>query len=124
MLSGEAITSPEMSIKHKIGYISKDRDTESLILNASIKENTVLPSLAKISKGGFISGKTEKEITRKQIEKLSIKCSGGRQFCSELSGGNKQKVALGKWLANDCDILIMDCPTRGIDIGVKAAIYA
>ena len=58
-----------------------------------------------------------------QIKAMSIKCISGKQFCSELSGGNKQKVAFAKWLGVDCDIFIMDCPTRGIDIGVKVAMY-
>lgn len=121
--SGKALESAASSIKHNIGYISKDRDIESLILNASIMENIALPSLSKLSNKLLISNKKEKSFAKKQVEALSIKCVNEKQLCSELSGGNKQKVALGKWLAYDCDIIIMDCPTRGIDIGVKAVMY-
>lgn len=121
--TGNVLKNPVVSIKHKIGYISKDRDTESLILNASIIDNIALPSLGKLSRHFLISGRQEVKLADEQINKLRIKCINGKQFCTELSGGNKQKVALAKWLSYDCDILIMDCPTRGIDIGVKAAMY-
>lgn len=121
--TGNVIKNPGDAVRHKIGYISKDRDLESLILNASIMDNIALPSLRNVSKGIFISGKKERALAKTQIDSLRIKCVDEDQFCAQLSGGNKQKVALGKWLANDCDIFIMDCPTRGIDIGVKATMY-
>ncbi len=63
-------------------------------------------------------------MTDEQIKTLSIKCRDGNQLCKELSGGNKQKVVFSKWLAKKSDILILDCPTRGIDVGVKAAMYS
>ena len=62
-------------------------------------------------------------MVQEQIGKLGIKCRNGKQLVKELSGGNKQKVAFSKWLGNDCDVFIMDCPTRGIDIGVKVDMY-
>lgn len=117
------ITSPITAIRHRMGYISKDRDKESISLEASIQDNIVLPALDRIKKGIFITGKSEKKFADEQIKTMSIKCISGKQFCSELSGGNKQKVAFAKWLGVDCDIFIMDCPTRGIDIGVKVAMY-
>jgi len=130
-ITGEVVYSPTKmvirkpldGIKCKMGYISKDRDNESIILNASIKDNTVMASLKKIMKYGFITSKSEKECSIKQIQELNIKCVSEKQFCNQLSGGNKQKVAVAKWLATECNIYIMDCPTRGIDVGVKAAMY-
>lgn len=121
--TGTRIADPITAIKHHIGYISKDRDKESISLEASIKDNIVLPALNKLKKGIFITGSSERRLSDTQIKEMSIKCVSGKQFCSELSGGNKQKVAFAKWLGVDCDVFIMDCPTRGIDIGVKAAMY-
>lgn len=123
MQDGSVVDSPLKAIAKKIGYISKDRDNESIILNASIKDNTVMASMKSLESKGLISPKREAEVTKAQIESLRIKCVSEDQFCSQLSGGNKQKVAFAKWIAADCDIYIMDCPTRGIDIGVKAAMY-
>ena len=121
-VSGEKIISPSSAIKNKIGYVSKNRDTESIILEASLQENIVLASLGNISKAGYISENAEKKLAEEQIKSLRIKCTSRKQYCSEFSGGNKQKVAYAKWLAADSDI-IMDCPTRGIDIGVKVSMY-
>lgn len=106
-----------------MGYVSKDRDNESIILNASIQSNTVMASYKKLSRGLFISPSREKQLSDEQIKAMRTKCLSGKQFCSQLSGGNKQKVAFSKWLAAGSEIYIMDCPTRGIDIGVKAAMY-
>lgn len=117
------ITSPAIAIKNKIGYVSKNRDTESIILDASLQENIVLVSLGRISRMGYISESAEKKLSEEQIKSLRIKCTSRKQHCSEFSGGNKQKVAYAKWLAADSNIIIMDCPTRGIDIGVKVSMY-
>jgi len=117
------ITDPRVAINHKIGYVSKNRDQEALMLQASINDNVVLPSLDIIKKFETITKKNEHKLTEKQIEVMSIKCTGPEQLVSDLSGGNKQKVVFGKWLGNESDILILDCPTRGIDVGVKAAMY-
>lgn len=121
--SGTKITKIDDSIRHNIGYVSKDRDNESIILNASIQNNTVMASYKKLSRRGFIAPKAEKRLSDKQIETMRTKCLSGKQFCNQLSGGNKQKVAFSKWLAAGSEIYILDCPTRGIDIGVKAAMY-
>ncbi len=121
--NGEKITSAKQAIKNKVGYVSKNRDQEALILNASILENIVMPSLSKISKGGLVFRKDEEEFTYKQVEELSIKCRDINQDVRDLSGGNKQKVVFAKWLGNESEIFILDCPTRGIDVGVKAFMY-
>ena len=107
-----------------MGYLSKDRDRESVILNASILENIEMPSLSRLAGPlGYISSKSEQTLAQKQIDVLKIKCRDSKQRLTELSGGNKQKVVFSKWLGCESDILILDCATRGIDVGVKAAIY-
>lgn len=121
--TGEEIKSPQNAVKNSIGYMSKNRDTEALILNYSIKDNICLPSLGKLRKVGFVRRKEENCLSDKWSKELAIKMRNTRQYCSQLSGGNKQKVVLAKWMGNDSKILIMDCPTRGIDIGVKESIY-
>ena len=122
--NGKKIISTSSAIENKVAYIPKDRDQESLLLNASIKDNIVLPSLDKLKTIGLINKKKVKKMADENAEKLSTKMRDSEQLVRELSGGNKQKVVVAKWLANDSDILLMDCPTRGIDIGVKANIYA
>jgi ribose transport system ATP-binding protein len=121
--SGERIRSAGQAIKNKIGYVSKNRDQEALILSASILENTVLPSLSKISRAGLVFAGAEKRFTGRQVKELNIKCRELTQEVRDLSGGNKQKVVFGKWLGNESEIFILDCPTRGIDIGVKSFMY-
>lgn len=120
---GKSVTSPTKAIKMGIGYVSKNRDTEALILNAPIKANIVLPSLSRISKFTFINPKTENEIVNQEIKSLSIKCHSPRMYVSKLSGGNKQKVSFAKWTANKSQVIVMDCPTRGVDVAVKQAMY-
>lgn len=122
--NGMRITGCLQAIRQGIGYISKNRDTESLILDAAIQNNIVLPSLSALQKYGFIDPRREKMISDKQIKAFRIKCNSGRQYTGTLSGGNKQKVSFAKWMAKDSDVIIMDCPTRGVDVGVKQAMYA
>lgn len=112
------------AMKNKIGYVAKDRDIESLYLDASIKDNISIVGLDKIAvMKGIILSKNENKYVNKQISDLNIKCNSKDQLVSTLSGGNKQKVVFGKWIGRDSEILILDCPTRGIDIGVKQAMY-
>ena len=120
---GVVINSPKKAIRNSIGYISKNRDKEALMPVCSIRDNVCMPSLDDLSKAGIVTKKAEKLFALRWTEKLSIKMVSIDQFCTALSGGNKQKVVLAKWLGKNSDILILDCPTRGIDIGVKAAIY-
>ncbi|MBN2323822.1 MAG: sugar ABC transporter ATP-binding protein [Spirochaetes bacterium] len=117
------ITNYVDAIAGGIGYLPKNRDQEGLMLLSSIRENICLPSLSSIQKRGFISPSKERKLAQYGAEQLSIKMSSINQLCLYLSGGNKQKVALSKWLVKDSDILILDCPTRGIDVAVKASIY-
>lgn len=116
-------SNPKKAIKESIGYVSKNRDTEAIILQDSVKNNICLCSLDCISHAGFATPSVENQFADKWIERLKIKINGRNQFVADLSGGNKQKVVLAKWLGRGSKILIFDCPTRGIDIGVKEAIY-
>lgn len=121
--NGTKVSNARVAIKNKVGYVSKNRDQEALILSASILDNTVLPSLSMIARSGLIFRSAEKRFTQKQVQNMSIKCREIGQDVRDLSGGNKQKVVFGKWLGNESEIFILDCPTRGIDIGVKAFMY-
>ena len=122
-VNGRKISKTHQAAAAGIGYVSKNRDTESLMLQAGIGFNITIPSLEKISSFGIISKAREKQYTQQQIDALSIKCEGGQQKTRALSGGNKQKVAFAKWLGKGSQILVFDCPTRGVDVGVKAAMY-
>ena len=121
---GVEVKNPHQAVKQGLGYLSKDRDRESVILNASILDNIELPTMDALSTiFGYIPAKAEKKLAADQIETLKIKCRDSKQRLTELSGGNKQKVVFSKWLGRGSEILILDCATRGIDVGVKAAIY-
>lgn len=123
-VKGGHISNEAEAMKAGVGYVAKDRDTESLCLEASIKDNISIAGLDRFAVNNlFILPGREKKYVREQIDALSIKCAGEDQYVSALSGGNKQKVAFGKWVGRDSEILILDCPTRGVDIGVKQAMY-
>jgi len=121
--TGDVITSPKAAMKHRIAYISKNRDQETLMLSSSIKDNICIASYPKIQKGPFILCSDETTFVEEWSKDLKIKMQNANQYVMELSGGNKQKVALAKWLGYGAEIFIFDCPTRGIDIGVKSNIY-
>lgn len=119
VISGEAV-----AMKENIGYVAKDRDVESLTLSASIRDNIAIAGMEKYALGNYlILNGREKKYVDAQIDALSIKCADRDQQVSQLSGGNKQKVVFGKWIGRDSEVLILDCPTRGVDIGVKRAMY-
>ena len=120
---GQRIASARGAMALGMGYVSKDRDQEALVLSASIKDNILSAGLDRVSTGPFLFPKKVRDYVMAQVGSLSIKCASIEQNVQYLSGGNKQKVVFGKWIGRDCDILILDCPTRGVDIGVKAAMY-
>ena len=123
MVYNEPIKDEAYAMKKNIGYVSKDRDTESLVLQASIQDNISVGGIDRYKQGLFVSPLREREYVDRQIEDLEIKCRSRSQYVAALSGGNKQKVVFGKWIGRGSDILILDCPTRGIDIGVKQSMY-
>ena len=120
---GTRIKNPTIAVKHRLAYISKNRDTEALMSAGSIKDNLCLVSLPRMAHLGLVFPKEEQAMVAKWRDILSIKMQDEKQFVMYLSGGNKQKVSIAKWLASEADIYIFDCPTRGIDIGVKSDIY-
>lgn len=118
------IQSPEDAIKHGIALIPEDRKQQGLFLNMSVKDNISFVYAPRITNVlGLINGNKEEEACRQQIEKLTVKTPTMWQLVKNLSGGNQQKVILGKWLLMNCDIIIFDEPTRGIDVGAKQEIY-
>jgi ribose transport system ATP-binding protein len=119
-----SINSPVSAIRKGLGLIPEERKDQGLILRMAIKSNLTLAILAKlINMFGFIKRKKQAEICKNLIGKLNIKAYGIEQRACNLSGGNQQKIVIGKWLAKNCKILILDEPTRGIDVGAKAEIY-
>ncbi len=122
---GVVITNSEVAMKSGMAYVSKNRDTESLALNAPIRENIQVTGYDENRLfANVISYRKERKYVQDMIKALSIKCNSMDDEVKSLSGGNKQKVVFGKWVAKNSDILILDCPTRGVDIGVKAAMYS
>ena len=118
------VNSEVVAMKNRIGYLPKNRDVEALALKSSIYDNIAIASINNIAKLNlFVFKGKEKKLVSKQVRDLQIKCNDAQQLVNTLSGGNKQKVSLAKWIANDSEILILDCPTRGVDIGVKQFIY-
>ncbi len=124
LVRGEPLHRPAQAMAQKVGYVAKDRDTESLCTGASIRQNIAIAGIPLFSAGGVwvLPGK-EKKYVRRQIDFMKIKCVSMNQPVFQLSGGNKQKVVFGKWIGAGSEILILDCPTRGIDIGVKQTMY-
>jgi rhamnose transport system ATP-binding protein len=117
------IGSPEAARDLGIAYIPEDRGVQGLIRTQTIAENVALANLKKLTRGLFIDAAKVLQAARQAIERFGIKARGPQQIVRELSGGNQQKVVLGKWLSTDPRILIMDEPTRGIDVGAKAEIH-
>ncbi len=124
LADGTEINSIPTAISHSIAYASKDRDNESLVSNTSIRDNICLPSVDDLAIRGLVFKKKLDEFADKNAARISVKMTGTKQSVSELSGGNKQKIVLARWLGKGSDIMILDSPTRGIDVKVKADIYS
>jgi ribose transport system ATP-binding protein len=119
-----SIKSSVDAIRSRIGYLPEDRKEQALVLGMSVRENLTLACLDKLSRLSFISRRTEEKLAAKYVGKLRIKTPGIEQIVENLSGGNQQKVVIGKLIATDSKILILDEPTRGIDVGSKKEIHA
>lgn len=124
-INGEkvAINSPEDAVKYGIGYLSEDRKRYGIVVQKTVAENSTMATLEKYMKGLFINKKSENEVTQQYVDSLATKTPSVDQLVVNLSGGNQQKVVIAKWLVRNCDILIFDEPTRGIDVGAKNEIY-
>lgn len=118
------IRKPHHAIEAGIGFITEDRKDEGLVLGLTVRENLAIPNLKKLSKSAVIVKQKEKQWTEEMIQKLRIKTSGPEQEVKSLSGGNQQKVVFGKWLGTEPKLLILDEPTRGVDVGAKKEIYS
>lgn len=117
------IKNPRNAIDAGIGLCPEDRKEQGLILERSIKDNLTVPILRTLSRGGVINRKRERELSEMSVSKYRIKTHSIDKVTVELSGGNQQKVILGRWLLADLKVLILDEPTKGIDVGAKAEIY-
>lgn len=117
------ITNVPSAISAGIGLVPESRKEQGAVLNLSIIENMTMATLQKYSNFGLINHKAEKEACEKLQQLLQIKLGTLNDPISSLSGGNQQKVVLAKWLSTDCDLIIFDEPTRGVDVGAKAEIY-
>lgn len=126
LINGEAvqIKCARDAINAGIGFITEDRKTEGLLLEKSIAENIELANLGKVSNKSVLSKAKGKELVKKGIDEFHIKCFGPEHECNNLSGGNQQKVVIAKWVYTDPKVLILDEPTRGVDIGAKKEIYS
>lgn len=125
-VKGQKVTilRPEHAVGHGIGYLSEDRKRYGLTLGETVEQNIALACIDKYTnKLGFTDMSSVTATSKDYIEKLSIKTPGSKQKVKNLSGGNQQKVVIAKWLLRDCDILIFDEPTKGIDVGAKSEIY-
>lgn len=120
---GKTVRNPAEAIALGVGYAAKDRDTESLCLSASVRDNIAIAGFPVFAPHGVVLPGRERAYVRRQVEGMQIKCFSADQPVEQLSGGNKQKVVFGKWIGAGSRILILDCPTRGIDIGVKQTMY-
>ncbi|MDR1753368.1 MAG: sugar ABC transporter ATP-binding protein [Eubacterium sp.] len=118
-----SLNSIKSAIDRKIAYVSEDRKNDGLVLSNSIKVNTTMANMAGISKWGTIDKDKEVMVAEEYRKKLNTKCTGVDQDVGNLSGGNQQKVLLSKWMFAEPDVLILDEPTRGIDVGAKYEIY-
>jgi ribose transport system ATP-binding protein len=117
------VNSPADAVARGIYLVPEDRRGEGLIPGMSVRENTTLPSLKKYSVFNLISRERERRAADEQIKSLNIRTPGCEALVLNLSGGNQQKVVIGKWLSMSPRVMILDEPTRGIDVGAKAEIY-
>lgn len=117
------IDSPVAAVRHGVALITEDRKGEGLLLSQSISANLALGNMPAISRAGLVDAGAERALAERQIEAMRIRSAGPEQPVGELSGGNQQKVVIGRWLERDCSVLLFDEPTRGIDVGAKFDIY-
>lgn len=117
------IRSPKDAIRHRIAYVPEDRKNLGLDLDSRICNNISLTNMDRITKCGLLSSRLEREVANQMVRKLKIKTPSIYQEVGNLSGGNQQKVVLAKWLSRELDVLILDEPTRGVDIGAKEEIH-
>ena len=116
--------SPRAAIAAGLFLVPEDRRHLGLVLSFSVQRNVSLPSLASLARAGLIRRSRERDLAQQMVQRLRIRTPHLRQPVALLSGGNQQKVVLAKWLARQASVLILDEPTRGVDVGAKTEIYA
>jgi ribose transport system ATP-binding protein len=119
-----AIAAPSDAIRAGMGFCSEDRKLEGIIPDMSVRENLTLALMPQLARRGIVDEARSREIVERFIKRLGIRCAGPEQRIRELSGGNQQKVLLARWLCMNPKLLILDEPTRGIDVGAKAEILS
>ena len=117
------IKTPRQAIQHGIAFLTEDRKGQGLVLAQSIRTNLILANMKGFSTGMFLNEKKIEDAGQKNIASLRIKTPSIDEIVGQLSGGNQQKVVIGKWVNTDADIFIFDEPTRGIDVGAKVEVY-
>lgn len=117
------VRSPAEAVRNGIALITEDRKGEGLLLGQPIAANLALGNMPAVSRHGVMRPAAEQALAQRQIDAMRIRCNGAQQAVVELSGGNQQKVVIGRWLERDCQVLLFDEPTRGIDVGAKFEIY-
>ncbi len=117
------IRSPRDAVRVGVGLLTEDRKSQGLVLGESVRANFGLPNLQELSRASFINQRREREAFGRYVDSLDIKIPHQEQLAKNLSGGNQQKVVLAKWLQRNCEVIIFDEPTRGIDVGAKYEIY-
>jgi ribose transport system ATP-binding protein len=115
--------SPEARIESGLGFVPAERKRDGIIPELDITDNVCLPSLRRFDRGPRLDRVRMRDFTSKEIARLSIKCDGPGQEIRELSGGNQQKACLARWIDADFDLIVMEEPTRGVDLGARADIY-
>jgi len=120
---GLTIRSARQAVRLGLAYVPEDRGTYGLVAPMSIQHNVTLAILREVSAAGWVRDRREKAVTGEYQSRLRIRMAGPRQLVRELSGGNQQKIVLAKWLATRPKVLILDEPTRGIDVGAKAEVH-
>ncbi|HJF32425.1 MAG TPA: sugar ABC transporter ATP-binding protein [Sporosarcina psychrophila] len=118
------ISNPLQAKKLGFGYVTEDRKSEGLIVDFSVRDNLSLTNFDKVSTKGIIKANEEKELYETMVKRLGVRTSGPNQAAKSLSGGNQQKVVIAKWLGIEPNVLILDEPTRGVDVGAKKEIYS
>ncbi|MEJ8847925.1 sugar ABC transporter ATP-binding protein [Variovorax rhizosphaerae] len=117
-------SSPVEAVRQRIGLVSEDRKSEGLLLPQPIRVNTTVSDLRAVSQAGWLQPAKESGTVKALVQKLRVRCRDEEQAVSALSGGNQQKVVFARWLHRDCEVLLLDEPTRGVDIGARADLYA
>ena len=124
-IKGETVSkhSPQRAVARHVGYVPRERKVEGIVAGMTVYENMTLSQMDRYSKAGVLYVASERAVTRDWIDKLAIKAASEYVDCGNLSGGNQQKVVLAKWRSGGSDIMLLDHPTRGLDIGAKEDVY-